>query len=65
MDPETEDINSVQKAKVTLAAVNGLKAINEIAQEYGVHPTQVNQWRKEVLDNVGGLFEGKRWHEAS
>jgi transposase-like protein len=32
-----------QKAKVALAAVKGVKTINEIAQEYGVHPTQVNE----------------------
>jgi transposase len=37
-----------QKAKVALAAVKGVKTINEIAQEYGVHPTQVNQWRRRV-----------------
>jgi len=51
---------SAEKAKVALAAVKGLKTINEIAQEYGVHPTQVNQWKKELLDNVSSLFEGKR-----
>jgi transposase-like protein len=52
--------SSTEKAKVTLAAVKGIKTINEIAQEHGVHPTQVNQWKKELLDNVGSLFEGKR-----
>ena len=49
-----------QKAKVALAAVKGVKTINEIAQEYGVHPTQVNQWKRELLENAGSLFEGKR-----
>jgi transposase-like protein len=49
-----------QKAKVALEAVKGTKTINEIAQEHGVHPTQVNQWKKELLENVGSLFEGKR-----
>jgi hypothetical protein len=34
--------------------------INEIAQEHGVHPTQVSQWKKELPDNVDSLFEGKR-----
>ncbi len=34
---------SAEKAKVTLAAVKGIKTINEIAQEHGVHPTQVSQ----------------------
>lgn len=52
--------SSAEKAKVALAAVKGIKTINEIAQEHGVHPTQVNQWKKELLDNVGSLFEGKR-----
>ena len=34
-----------QKAKVALATVKGMKTINEIAQEFGVHPTQVNRKR--------------------
>ena len=34
------------KAKVGLEAVRGLKTINEIGQEYGVHPVQVGQWKK-------------------
>lgn len=49
-----------QKAKVALEAVKGLKTINEIAQEHGVHPNKVSQWKKELLENVGSLFEGKR-----
>jgi transposase len=53
-----------EKAKVALAAVKGDKTINEVAQEHGVHPTQVNQWKKELLDNVGSLFEGKRGPKA-
>ncbi len=35
-----------QKAKVALEAVKGTKTANEIAQKFGVHPTQVNQWKK-------------------
>ena len=49
-----------QKAKVALEAVKGSKTINEIAQEYGVHPTQVSQWKKDLLENASRLFEGKR-----
>ena len=51
---------STEKAKVALSAVKGIKTINEIAQEYGVHPTQVSQWKKELLDHVGSLLKGKR-----
>lgn len=49
-----------QKAKVALEAVKGMKTINEIAQEHSVHPNQVSQWKKELLENAGSLFEGKR-----
>jgi transposase len=49
-----------QKAKVALAAVKGVKTVNEIAQGYGVHPTQVNRWKRGLLENAGSLFEGKR-----
>jgi len=54
-----------QKAKIALEAVRGTKTINEIAQENSVHPTQVSQWKKELLNNVGSLFEGKRGPERS
>ena len=37
------------KAKVGLEAVRGIKTINEISQEFGVHPVQVGQWKKEIL----------------
>jgi transposase len=48
------------KAKVGLEAVRGAKTINEIGQQYGVHPVLVGQWKKEILDRAGTLFEGKR-----
>lgn len=54
-----------QKAKVALAAVKGNKTVNEIAQEFGVHPTQVFLWKKALLENVGQLFGVKRGFKAT
>ena len=34
------------KAKVALEAIRGVKTVNQIAQEFGVHPTQVGAWKK-------------------
>jgi transposase-like protein len=48
------------KGKVGLEAVRGVKTINEIAQEHDVHPQLVTQWKKEVLENAGALFDVKR-----
>jgi len=48
------------KAKVGLEALLGVKTINEIGQEYCVHPVQVGQWKKEIQVQAKTLFEGKR-----
>ena len=52
--------SSVYKAKVGLEAIRGLKAINQIGLEYGVHPVQVSQWKRDMLGNALTLFEGRR-----
>jgi transposase-like protein len=48
------------KAKVGLEALRGAKTINQIGLEYGVHPVQVGQWKKEIQEQASTLFEGKR-----
>ena len=52
------------KAKVGLEAVRSVKTINQIGQEYGVHPVQVSQWKKEIQEQARTLFEGKRGPQA-
>lgn len=49
-----------QKAKVALEAIRDVKTINEIAQEFGVHPTQIRQWKNELVEQAAGIFEVKR-----
>jgi transposase-like protein len=44
------------KAKVALEAIKGHKTANEIASLYGVHPTQIAQWKKQVLDELPQFF---------
>jgi transposase-like protein len=48
------------KAKVALDALKGLKTINELASEYGVHPTQINQWKKQAQEDLPTLFSTGR-----
>lgn len=48
------------KVKVGLEAVRGVKTVSEIAQAYSVHPQLVGQWKKEILESAGALFETKR-----
>ena len=44
------------KTKVALEAMKGQKTANEIATEYGVHPTQIAQWKKQALDGLPNVF---------
>jgi transposase len=45
------------KAKVALEAVRGEKTISELASQYEVHPTMINNWKRQLLDEAGRLFE--------
>jgi transposase-like protein len=47
------------KFKIALEAVKGEKQVNEIAKEYNVHPQQVTQWKRELLENGAEIFSGK------
>jgi len=40
------------KAKVALEAIRNIKAVNEIAQEFAVHPTQAAQWKRALQETV-------------
>ena len=44
------------KAKVALEALKGLKTTAELASEYGVHTTQINQWKKELKESLPNVF---------
>jgi len=44
------------KAKVALEAIKCQKTTNEIAAEYNIHPSQISQWKKQVLDELPNLF---------
>ena len=53
------------KAKVAITALKGQQTTNEIAQEFGVHPTQVNAWKKQLLESSSDVFgNGKQKREA-
>ncbi|MCH8479136.1 MAG: transposase [Wenzhouxiangella sp.] len=43
------------KAKVALAAVKGDKTVAELAQQFDVHPNQIQDWKRRLLDQVERL----------
>ena len=58
--PTRKHFSGPFKAKVALEAIRAVKTVNEIAQEHGVHPTQVGQWKKELSEQAADTFDAKR-----
>lgn len=57
--------SSTFKAKVALEAVQGLRTISELAQRHKLHPTQINLWKKQLLEGAERLFDdGPRKQKA-
>jgi putative transposase len=48
------------KARVVLEAIKGLRTVNEIARDHGVHPVQITKWKKQALAELPGLFSRGR-----
>ena len=44
------------KAQVALAAHKGDKTVNELASQFGVHPTLIHGWKKQLLDGADQIF---------
>jgi transposase len=46
------------KAKVALAALKETRTVSELAGQFGVHPTQVHKWKRQMLQGAETLFVG-------
>jgi transposase len=48
------------KAKIALEAAKDVKTLNELASQYNVHPTQISQWKKQLLDGLSSIFSTQK-----
>ena len=44
------------KAQVALAAVKGDKTLAELAEQFSVHPTQITEWKQQLLARAADVF---------
>jgi transposase-like protein len=48
------------KAQVALAAIKGDKTLVELAEQFSVHPTQVTEWKQQLLARAADVFGGAK-----
>ena len=45
------------KTKVVIETLRERKTLSEICKEYDLHPNQITDWKKLVIDQLPSLFE--------
>lgn len=48
------------KFRVALEAVKGQETVNELASRHKVHPNQIGQWKRQLLEQGAHVFDGSR-----
>ena len=48
--------NSQFKFQVAQDAAKGLKTINQLAGEYGLHPSHITQWKRQLVEGGPAIF---------
>ena len=65
MSKKRKQYSAAFKFKVAFEAAKGLKTRSEIAAAFDIHPMQVSQWKKQLIDDGSDLFARKNKQKKS
>jgi transposase-like protein len=51
---------ATSKAQLALAAVRGDQTVAELAEHFRVHPTQITEWKQQLLARAADVFGGTK-----
>ena len=65
MSVNRKKYSPAEKAKIALEAIKGELTLAQISSKYGVHATQINKWKKQLLAHLPDAFSDKGKQEKS
>jgi len=54
--PQRKRRSAQFKFKVALEAARGTKTLSELSSEYEVHPSQISEWKSQLLKDGASVF---------
>jgi transposase len=59
MSKKAKQYSAEEKAKIAIEAIKGEMTMAQISSKYGIHSTQISNWKKQALENMVSGFKSK------
>ena len=56
MSKKRRQFNAEYKFRVALEATKGSKTVGQLANEHQIHPNQIRNWKRQLLEEGAGIY---------